>query len=177
MRKTKVKSAHLVYGWHEETDEYGNYVNSHFTLTRFSNPVVSGEFTSKAWFSMPVKVEKDVQSLANEKNEVIYDAIRDRYVYPKEKEVNNLKKRDVTLVEKFALVEISGDAQDCNVTLYDSKDLAVSALKKKLYKIWKGDSVMIEKIRKVETYEELEKLNCNFNWGENDIRVFWIVKV
>ena len=87
MSKTKNQVAHLVYDGIDEHKRDGSYVSSHFTLTRFANPVVDGEFTSKAWFSMPVKVEKDVQSLANQYGEVIYDAIRDRYVYPEEKEV------------------------------------------------------------------------------------------
>ena len=87
------KIAHLVYEEQEETDEYGSFIRSFTTITRMTNPVIDGKFTSGGWFSPFRIVKEEVQNLANKYGEVIYDKTRGRYIYPnKEEAIKNEKK-------------------------------------------------------------------------------------
>lgn len=81
-------------------------------------------------------------------------------------------------MNKYALVNISDEVEDCYVKLYETEKLAIKALKKELVEeIWPEDEEMKEKIMAAETYEQLENINDCFHWGENDVRMYWIVEI
>jgi len=86
MRKNKIKIAHLVYQTiyeaMDDIDEQGNFTRVKFLLTRYTDPIVNGKFTGYEWFSVPMEVNKDPQTLANKYNEVIYNQDNGKYVFP-----------------------------------------------------------------------------------------------
>ena len=79
-----MKKAYLVLSVVDEEDEYGSYVRTKMTLTRYTNPVINGKFTGHAWYSMPreIPLGKSPQDVANEYGEVIFYAEDGRYYYP-----------------------------------------------------------------------------------------------
>ena len=89
MRKNKVKVAHLVYQTiyeaMDDIDEQGNFTKIKFLLTRYTDPVVNGNFTGYGWFSAPMEVNEDPQTLANKYNEVIYNQDNGQYIFPQKK--------------------------------------------------------------------------------------------
>ena len=82
----KKQMAFLVYRQIDELDEYGSYVSSKKVLVRYTNPVVDGKFTGGGWFAPPYEVEEDVQTLANERGEIIWDDIHQKYIVPQNRE-------------------------------------------------------------------------------------------
>jgi lipopolysaccharide biosynthesis regulator YciM len=84
----------------------------------------------------------------------------------------------VNTVDNYALVNIEDDGEDCYVRLYETEELAIEALKKELIvEIWPETEEMKQQIIAAKTYQELEEMNDYFPWGENDMRMYWIVKV
>jgi len=78
------KIAHLVISDSPVMGEYGEVMRERILLTRYTDPIVDGVFTSRAWFSMFREVNSSAQELADEYNEVIYCKWEGKYYFPSE---------------------------------------------------------------------------------------------
>ena len=78
------KTAHLVISDSPVMGEYGEVVRERVLLTRYTNPIVDGVFTGRAWFSMPQEINLSAQKLVDEYNEVVYSEWEEKYYFPSE---------------------------------------------------------------------------------------------
>ena len=76
------KIAHLVLSDSPIMGEYGEVIRERILLTRYTDPIVDGVFTSRAWFSMSQEVNSSAQELADEYNEAVYSEWEEKYYFP-----------------------------------------------------------------------------------------------
>ena len=81
----KKKIAHLVISDSPVMGEYGEVIRERILLTRYTDPIVDGVFTSRTWFSMSQEVNSSAQELADEYNEAVYSEWEEKYYFPSKK--------------------------------------------------------------------------------------------
>ena len=79
------KIAHLVISDSPVMGEYGEVIRERILLTRYTDPIVDGVFTSRTWFSMSQEVNSSAQELADEYNEAVYSEWEEKYYFPSKK--------------------------------------------------------------------------------------------
>ena len=79
------KIAHLVLSDSPIMGEYGEVIRERILLTRYTDPIVDGVFTSRTWFSMSQEVNSSAQELADEYNEAVYSEWEEKYYFPSKK--------------------------------------------------------------------------------------------
>lgn len=82
---------------------------------------------------------------------------------------------------KYVLIKLSDDVEECKVIGFATKDVAVKKLKQILVKMVgpsdEEEFNFCESIKEAATYEKLEEICQSFRWGENNVRMLFIEEI